>query len=93
MKKVHKLFNSVVTLGNRIYLLHIDHDDQYAPFCTNVVKFLFSNKNFTINNVYSLSNNRHVWLEIALTKDEQIVASCASMHVDPFLNVYQLKEQ
>ena len=92
LRKVYGLFGSVSTVDNKIYLTYVDHDEQDIPYKNKVVEILFENNDFIINRVFSLSKEKSGWFEaIAVTNDNRIVVSNASIQENPSISVYQLK--
>jgi len=92
LKKVYGLFSAITTHDNKIYLLYIDHDKQLSPYRNKVVELLYKDNDFIINKIYSLSNFNGDWFDsFVFTNDNKIIASKASLRVNPSLVVYQLK--
>ena len=92
LRKTYGLFGSVSTVDNKIYLTYVDHDEQDIPYKNKVVEILFENNDFIINRVFSLSKEKSGWFEaIAVTNDNRIVVSNASIQENPSISVYLLK--
>lgn len=89
LKKTYILFASPTIVGNRIYLLYIDHDDQNLPLSNKMVELLYENNDFIIKKVYSLSRQKSDWfISIAVTQDKKMIANNASQSK---LCIYQLE--
>jgi hypothetical protein len=89
LKKTYILFASPMIVGNTIYLLYIDHNDQNLPVSNKVVELLYENNEFTIKKVYSLSRQKKDWfVAIAVTEDKKMIAANASQCK---LCIYQLE--
>jgi len=92
IKKVYRLFGDIIAVNNRLYLLYIDHDKDNKPYCNKIVELVFENNDFRISKVYSLSKNDDAWYNsFAITKDNLIIATSASIKVNPYIGVYQMK--
>jgi hypothetical protein len=92
LRKLYKLFGSIASKDNKIYLSYIEHDDNDIPYMNKVVELIYIDNDFLINKVYSLSNSNKAWFRsIAVTKDNKIIASNTSIHFDPSLGIFQLK--
>jgi len=90
-RKVYKLFSSITSINNKIFILYVDHDKDNRPFKNKVVELLYENNDFIIKKVYNLSQSNKDWFEsIVVTEDNKIIASNASMLVNPSISVYQL---
>ena len=90
LRKIYGLFSSLTSIDNKLYLLYVDHDYHNLPFSNKVVELIFEDNDFFINKVYTLTHNGW-FLSIVATNDNRLIASNASMQVNPALYVYPLK--
>jgi hypothetical protein len=57
-KKTYKLFSSVTTYKNKIFLLYIDHNKENGrPLCNKIVELMYEDNILKINKVYQLEDS------------------------------------
>ena len=91
LKKIYMLFGSIKCIDNKIFISYIDHDEDNIPNLKKIVELIYENNDIIINKVYSLAKDNRGWFtSFYVTKYNKIIASNASMQVDPYIGVYQL---